>query len=89
MGKKGEDKKRVNKVTFLLNDSELEAFDIFCKKYRVDNKSQHVRETVIKDILMRFDKDYPSLFQQLRDSKFKSSPQNTYVQGVLFGADSF
>lgn len=54
--------KRTNKVHFLFNDLELEAFEKYCKKYKIKNKSRFIRETVITQILGRFDRDYPSLF---------------------------
>lgn len=54
--------KRRNEVKFLFNDLELEAFDKFCKKYKIENKSKFIREVIMTEVLAVFDKDYPSLF---------------------------
>jgi len=54
--------KRKHQMRFLFNDLELEAFDKYCKKYRIKNKSKFIRETVMTEILGQFDRDYPSLF---------------------------
>jgi transposase len=57
--------KRKNEIKFLFNDLENEAFDKFCKKYKIKNKSKFIRESVMREVLGRFDKDYPSLFDSL------------------------
>jgi hypothetical protein len=61
--------KRKNNIIFRFNDHELLAFERYCKKYKVENKSKFIRETVITAILQRFDLDYPSLFENLEDEK--------------------
>ncbi len=60
--------KRTNTVQFLFNDLELEAFEKYCKKYKITNKSRFIRETVMTEILGRFDRDYPSLFDNPENS---------------------
>jgi len=54
--------KRKHTVQFLFNDFELEAFEKYCKKYKIKNKSKFIRETIITEVLGQFDRDYPSLF---------------------------
>ncbi len=54
--------KRKHTVQFLFNDLELEAFDKYCKKYKIKNKSRFIREIVMTEVLGQFDRDYPSLF---------------------------
>ncbi|MCF6365886.1 MAG: hypothetical protein L3J35_06740 [Bacteroidales bacterium] len=54
--------KRKHTVQFLFNDLELEAFERYCKKYKIKNKSRFIRETVMTEVLGQFDRDYPSLF---------------------------
>lgn len=54
--------KRKHPMRFLFNDLELEAFEKYCKKYKIKNKSKFIRETIITEILGQFDRDYPSLF---------------------------
>ncbi|MBR1808563.1 MAG: hypothetical protein IJ776_04165 [Paludibacteraceae bacterium] len=53
---------RKNRLTVLLNESEQRALDAYCRRYRIQNKSRFVRETLMKNILHRFDADSPTLF---------------------------
>ena len=53
---------RTNRVSILLNDSELRALDRYCEKYGVRNRSRFVRETLMRSVLNRFEKDTPTLF---------------------------
>ncbi|MBQ5626210.1 MAG: hypothetical protein IIU96_04195 [Paludibacteraceae bacterium] len=53
---------RTNRVSILLNDSELRALDRYCEKYGVRNRSRFVRETLMRSVLKRFEKDAPTLF---------------------------
>jgi metal-responsive CopG/Arc/MetJ family transcriptional regulator len=53
---------RKNRITILLNDKEMEAVNRYVKRYRVQNKSRFVRETLIRAILKQFDEDAPTLF---------------------------
>lgn len=55
---------RRNKIQFNFNDLELKAFNKYCKKYKIKNRSKFIRETVITAVLEQFDKDYPTLFDQ-------------------------
>lgn len=54
--------KRKHRQQFLFNDYELQAFNKFCKKYKVKNKAKFMRETIVTAILKKFDEDYPTLF---------------------------
>jgi hypothetical protein len=69
---------RKHKLSFLFNELEQSALENYCKKYKVDNRSKFMRETIVTAILTQFDKDYPSLFDCLEAEKEKS-----YKQGVL------
>lgn len=53
---------RTNRVSILLNHSELRALDRYCEKYGVRNRSRFVRETLMRSVLKRFEKDAPTLF---------------------------
>lgn len=59
--------KRKNEIKFLFNDLELEAFNKYCAKYKIENKSKFIRETVMTEVLQQFDRDYPSLFDSIGD----------------------
>ena len=54
---------RKNKHAILFNNRELKAIEAYCRKYKVDNKSKFMRETIISEILKKFDEDYPTLFE--------------------------
>ena len=54
--------KRKHQVVFMLNELELEALDKYCVKYKVKNRSKLIREALMTEILIQFDRDYPSLF---------------------------
>ncbi|MBR1564125.1 MAG: hypothetical protein IJ650_02130 [Paludibacteraceae bacterium] len=53
---------RRNRLAVLLNDSEQRALDNYCRKYNIQNRSKFIRETLMKNILHRFDTDSPTLF---------------------------
>ncbi len=56
------DLKRIKKKVISFNNKELTAIETYCQKYRVNNKSQFMRETIITAILKKFDEDYPTLW---------------------------
>jgi hypothetical protein len=47
-----------------LNSYELQALNKYCKKYKVENKSKFIRESVMNVIMKKFSDDYPSLWEQ-------------------------
>lgn len=55
---------RTSRVGIVLNNKEREALESYCKKYKIDNKSKFIRETIFKHIVERFLTDYPTLFEQ-------------------------
>ena len=54
---------RRNQHSLRFNNREMNAIEAYCKKYKVDNRSKFMRETILSEILSRFDKDYPTLFE--------------------------
>ena len=54
---------RKNRHSILFNNREMKAIEAYCSKYKVDNKSKFMRETIISEILKKFDQDYPTLFE--------------------------
>jgi len=56
------DLKRINKRVISFNNKEINAIEQYCKKYKIGNKSQFMREAVIKSILKKMDEDYPTLW---------------------------
>ncbi|MCI7575616.1 MAG: ribbon-helix-helix domain-containing protein [Bacteroidales bacterium] len=53
---------RRHKVSFLLNDKELQVLDKYCKRYNIQNRSRIIREALMKTILRRYENDSPTLF---------------------------
>ncbi len=61
--KKDEKLKRSNRITLLFNQREMEAFNLYCQKYKITNRSKFMREVIMTEILKKFDQDYPTLFE--------------------------
>lgn len=53
---------RNKRVSILLNESEMRALNRYCDRYTVSNRSKLIRETLMHNILKRFEKDQPTLF---------------------------
>lgn len=60
--KKGDELVRNKMVHFSLNEKEMELLSSYIKKYKIENKSRWIRETLVGHILKNLDKDYPTLF---------------------------
>jgi hypothetical protein len=55
----------------MLNNREVKALVVYCNRYRVKNKSEFLRETIMKAILKRFDDEYPTLWEEPGPTLFK------------------
>lgn len=53
---------RQHRVAIMLNDSEMRMLQRYLDRYDVNNRSKLIRETLMRSILSRFDKDSPTLF---------------------------
>ena len=62
--------RRTNKLSLLLNNREMRAIGVYCSRYRVKNKSEFVRATVMKAIIKRFDEEYPTLWEENEPTLF-------------------
>jgi hypothetical protein len=62
--------KRGNRFTVMLNDREMRALDIYCSRYRIRNRSEFFRETIMKAILKRFDDEHPTLWEEPEPTLF-------------------
>jgi len=47
----------------MLNNREMKVLGAYCNRYRVKNKSEFLRETIIRAILKRFEDEHPSLWE--------------------------
>jgi hypothetical protein len=64
--------KRTKRASLLFNGREQEAINLYCEKYRINNKSKFMREAIITEVLKRFDDDYPTLFEFEKPNLFYS-----------------
>lgn len=53
---------RNHPIKVLLNDSEMRTITRYCERYKYANRSEMIRQTLMRTILKRFDKDSPTLF---------------------------
>jgi hypothetical protein len=57
----------------MLNNREMRALGIYCSRYRVKNKSEFLRETVMKAILKRFEEEHPTLWEEPEPTLFSQN----------------
>ena len=57
----------------MLNKREARALGIFCNRYRVKNRSEFMRETIMKAILKRFEEEHPTLWEESEPTLFNQS----------------
>ena len=55
---------RTDRMTFLVNPDEKRAIDNYLRKYRIDNRSRWMRETIMTFIIKNLAQDYPTLFDE-------------------------
>lgn len=53
---------RTHRQIFTLNDEENKALDRYIEKYKVQNKSKFIRETLLFAIIRKMEEDHPTLF---------------------------
>ncbi len=53
---------RKQRITFMLNEKEYNVINNYLIKYKISNRSQWYRETLIAHILSKLEQDYPTLF---------------------------
>jgi len=57
----------------MLNNREIKALMIYCNRYRIKNKSEFVRETVMKAILKKFGDEHPTLWEESQPTLFSQN----------------
>jgi hypothetical protein len=67
--------KRNNRLSLMLNNREARALGIYCNRYRVRNKSEFLRATIMKAILKRFEDEYPTLWEEPEPTLFSQNSQ--------------
>ncbi|MDR2775951.1 MAG: hypothetical protein LBC19_14685 [Tannerella sp.] len=58
------DAKRKHRVAFMLNDTEYNAIERHLRKYKIMNKSNWYRRTILSHIWKMMEEDYPTLFNE-------------------------
>lgn len=53
---------RIHRQLFTLNEEENNALSRYMTKYKVQNKSKFIRETLMLAIIRKFEEDHPTLF---------------------------
>lgn len=54
----------------MLNSREARALGIYCSRYRVKNRSEFMRETIMKAIIKRFEDEHPTLWEEPEPTLF-------------------
>ncbi len=54
----------------MLNSREARALGIYCSRYRVKNRSEFMRETIMRAILKRFEDEHPTLWEEPEPTLF-------------------
>ena len=57
----------------MLNNREMKALGIFCSRYRVKNKSEFLRKTLMMTILKKFEEDHPTLWEENEPTLFNQN----------------
>ena len=55
---------RKKRIVALVSDEEDRLIDNYLKKYKITNKSNWMRETLLAFIYKKIDEDYPTLFNE-------------------------
>lgn len=52
------------RLVCLVSDEEMRIIDSYLRKYKIENKSRWMRETLLAFIHQKLDLDYPTLFNE-------------------------
>ena len=55
---------RSARLTCLVSEEEMRIIDSYLRKYKIENKSRWMRETLLAFIHQNLDQDYPTLFNE-------------------------
>lgn len=54
--------KREHSIVIKLNEMELKALEQYCAEYRIGNRARWIRETLMREVISRFEANSPTLF---------------------------
>ncbi len=55
---------RTERYSFLVNPDEKQMIENYLRKYKIQNRSRWMRETLVTFIIKNLDQDYPTLFDE-------------------------
>jgi hypothetical protein len=55
---------RGHRVSFMMNDEEYQAVERHLSKYKITNKSNWYRSTILSHVIKMMEEDYPTLFNE-------------------------
>jgi hypothetical protein len=55
---------RKSQQSIRFNNKEMSAINNYCKKFKIKNRSKFMREAIITEVLRKFDKNYPTLWDE-------------------------
>jgi hypothetical protein len=67
---KEEGLRRTSRLSVMLNSREMKALGIYCNRYRIKNKSEFLRVTLMKAIIQKFEDNHPSLWEEPEPTLF-------------------
>ena len=70
---KEEAQKRNNRLSLMLNSREMRALSVYCNRFRIKNKSEFMRSTIMKAILKRFEDEHPTLWEENEPTLFNQN----------------
>jgi len=62
--------RRTSRLSVMLNSREMRALGVYCSRYRITNKSEFLRITLMKAIIQRFEDEHPSLWEEPEPTLF-------------------
>lgn len=57
-----EELKKKHLQVFLLNEKEMKALDEYCIRFKIENRSQFIREIVFAKVISKLEAEAPTLF---------------------------
>ena len=76
--------KRSHRIAFMLNDTEFKAVERHLKKYKITNKSNWYRRTILTCIWQKLAEDYPMLFDEQEMRQGTTEPDKVKEELTLF-----
>ena len=76
--------KRIHRINFMLNDTEYKAIERHLKKYKITNKANWYRRTILAHVWQKLGEDYPMLFEEKEMRQEETEPVKEKEVPTLF-----